>query len=54
MCAKVEQIILDFVEAGAHQFFTEITWFLGNKRALSEFKYRILQHLISIINLKNN
>ena len=26
------------------QFFREMTWFLGNKRALSKFKYYILHH----------
>ena len=36
------------------QFFRQITWFIGNKRALSKFKYWILHHLISIIKLRNN
>ena len=36
------------------QLFRQITWFLGNARALSKFKYRILHLLISIIKLKNN
>ena len=37
------------------QFFREVTWFLGNKRALSKFKYWILYYLIiSIIKLQNN
>ena len=36
------------------QFFRQITWFLGNKRALPRFKYGILHHLISIIKLQNN
>ena len=31
------------------QFFRQITWFLGNNRALSRFRYRILHNLISII-----
>ena len=35
-------------------FFREITWFLGNKLALSKFKYWILHPLISIIKLQNN
>ena len=35
-------------------FFREITWFLGNKLALSKFKYWILHLLISIIKLQNN
>ena len=42
---------------GAHQssqFFRQITWFLGNTRALSKFNYWILYHLISIIKLQNN
>ena len=36
---------------GARQFFRQITWFLGNNRALSKFMYRILHNLISIIKL---
>ena len=36
------------------QFFRQRTWFLGNKRALSKFKYWILHYLISIIKLQNN
>ena len=35
------------------QFFRQITWFLGNKRALFKFKYWILRHLISFIKLQN-
>ena len=31
------------------QFFRQMTWFLGNNRAWSKFKYRILNYLISII-----
>ena len=31
------------------QFFRQITWFLGNNRALSKFRYQILRYLISII-----
>ena len=41
---------------GAHQsfqFFGQITWFLGNTRALSKCKYWTLYHLISIIKLQN-
>ena len=30
------------------QFFREITWFLGNNRALLLFRYPILHNLISI------
>ena len=30
------------------QIFRQITWFLGNNRALSKFRYRILYNLISI------
>ena len=42
------------VRAGQNfQFLREITWFLGNKRALSKFKYWILHHLISITKLQN-
>ena len=33
------------------QFFRQITWFLGNKRALSKFRYQILYYLIGIIKL---
>ena len=33
------------------QLFREITWFLGNKRALFKLKYWILHH--SIIKLQN-
>ena len=36
------------------QFFRQITWFLGNNSALSNFKNLILHYLISIIKLKNN
>ena len=31
------------------QFFRENTWFLGNKRTLFKFRYRISHYLISII-----
>ena len=30
------------------RFFRKITWFIGNKRALSKFLYGILYYLISI------
>ena len=33
------------------QIFRQNTWFLENKRALSNFLYRILHYLISIIKL---
>ena len=36
------------------QYFRQITWFLGNTRALSNFKYWILHHSITIIKLQNN
>ena len=36
------------------EFFRGVTWFLGSKRALSKFKYRILHRLISIIKLQNS
>ena len=55
--AKFQQKILNSTVVGAHQsfqFFRQITWFLGNTRALSKFKYWILHHLISIIKLQNN
>ena len=56
-CAKFQQKIIDSTAVGARQsfqFFRQITWFLGNTRALSKFKYWILHHLISIIKLINN
>ena len=31
------------------QFFRQIAWFLGNSRALPEFRYQILNYMISII-----
>ena len=36
------------------QFSRQITWFLGNDRALSKFKLRILHYLISVIKLQKN
>ena len=33
------------------QFLRKITWFLGNDRALSKFRYWILYNLISIAKL---
>ena len=48
MCAKFLQKILNSTAVGACQSFRQMTWFLGNNRALSTFRYRILQHLISI------
>ena len=36
------------------QFFRQITWFIGNNRALSKFKYWVLHYLIIIIKLQNN
>ena len=56
-CAKFQQKILNSAVVRARQsfqFFSQITWFLGNTRALSKFKYWILYHLISIIKLQNN
>ena len=32
------------------QFFKQITWYLGNNRAMSKFKCRILHYLMSILN----
>ena len=56
--AKFQQkILLNSTLVGARQsfqFFRQTTWFLGNKRALPKFKYRIWHHLISIIKLQNN
>ena len=36
------------------QFFRKIAWFIGNNKALSKFRYRILHNLISITNLSKN
>ena len=36
------------------QFFRQVTWFLGNNRALSKCRYQILHNLISIIKLQKN
>ena len=36
------------------QFFKQITWFLGNIRALPKFEHWILHYLICIIKLKSN
>ena len=36
------------------QFFRQITWFLGMKRALFKFNYWILHYLFSIIKLQND
>ena len=52
LCKK----ILTFTVVGAFQIFQfsrQITWFLGNARALSISKYWILHHLINIIKLQN-
>ena len=52
--AKFEQNILNFMIIGACQsfkFFRQKAWFLGNKRALSKFRYQILHNLISITKL---
>ena len=56
-CAKFQQKILSSMVVGARQnfqFFREITWFLGNGRALSTIKYWILHHLINIVKLQNH
>ena len=56
-CARFQQKILNCTVVGARQsfqFFWQITWFLGNKRALPKFKYWILHHLSSIIKSQNN
>ena len=34
------------------QFFRQITWFLGNNRALSKFRDQILYNLIVLPNYK--
>ena len=51
-CAKFKCKILNFMVAGARQsfqFFRQVTWFFGNNKTLSSFRYRILHNLISII-----
>ena len=56
MCAKCWQK-KNFTVVGARQsfqFFRQITWFLGNNRALYKFRYRILHNSISIIKLQKN
>ena len=53
-CAKFQQKISNTMVIGTRQFFKEITWFLGNRRALSKLKYWILHHLITIIKLQKN
>ena len=56
-CAKFQQKILSSMVVGVRQnfqFFREITWFLGNGRALSTIKYWILHHLINIVKLQNH
>ena len=57
MYAKFQQEILNFTIVRARQsfkFFRQITWFLGNIRALFKFRNRILYNLISIIKLLKN
>ena len=53
MCAKFQQKILKSVVVGCQslQFFRQATWFLGNNRALPEFRYRILHKMISTMKL---
>ena len=54
MSAKFQQEILNSRVIGARQsfqFFTQNTWFLDNNRALSQFLYRTLHYLTSIIKL---
>ena len=51
------QIVSKLCRAGPQQnfqFFRQMTWFLGNNRALYKFKDWILHYLISAIKLKNN
>ena len=55
-CAKFQQKQLNSIVDGARrkfQFFREVAWFLGNRKALAKLKYCILHHLISIIKLQN-
>ena len=56
-CAKFQQEILNSMVVGARQnfqFFRQITWFFGNNRALSKFKYWILHYLTSTTKLQIN
>ena len=56
-CAKFQRKILSSTidrASQSFQFFRQITWFLGNARALPKFKYWILHHLNNIIKLLNN
>ena len=56
-CEKFQEKILNSVVAGApqsFQFFRQITWFLGNNRVLSQFKWWLLHYLITVIISKNN
>ena len=49
--------VLNSLVVGARQsfqFFRQVTWFLGNYRALPKFRYQILHYLISIIRLSKN
>ena len=50
-CGKFQQKIINSTVVGAQnfQFSRQITRFLGNTRALPEFMYWILHHVISII-----
>ena len=44
MCAKFQQKIFKTMVDGAcqsFQFCRQVTWFLGNNRAMSKFRYRI-------------
>ena len=54
MYAKFQQKILVAGARQHFQLFRQITWFLGNNRALSKFNYWVLHYLISIIKLQNS
>ena len=56
-CAEFQQKIVNSMVVcvrQSFQFFRQITWFFGNKRALSKCEYWISSHVISIIKLQNN
>ena len=57
MYAKFHQKIFNSVVVKARQglqFFRQLTWFLENKRILSKFKFRTLNHsIVKLLNLLN-
>ena len=57
MYAKFHQKIFNSVVVKAcqgFQFFRQLIWFLENKRILSKFKFRTLNHsIVKLLNLLN-